>query len=372
MHQRELSIRCRFCGTTELANSSDGKEHYKLAFLEVYNIDIDQDLPDVHPQAMCRLHEMLLEKYLNAREFGGTFKTSVGPLIFAAHREDGCCNICNEVKTKGWKQRLAINLRLNAQLTRDFPVRVNEKIGENMAKLLLNSNDKSKTIESFLEHLSDEQRQELAYCVASREGRKMYMDSEEISDEYLDLQYMEQMDLGRWLSARNACVLAFLQGSSGCGKILEETSERDRFRLAVIIEQLYRMRSSKRVFPWSFLVALNIYKKTGSKEVINTLAAAYSTPTYYVLQNWLKEQGGKEVEYPKGLTMNVFDNEQAIGRRTGVHPSNRARCSVVTNVAVCTLDAENTIQQDDSLKPSLVFQVPEGSVQGINFLVVIF
>lgn len=363
VHRDNLLAACRFCGTSSLQRSLHKKEHYVIAFKELYDIDIDQDDPDIHPASMCRAHEQILERYLTLRKSGGTFTTRLKPREFQPHSKTECC-VCSDLlmkRKKGVKTKPDTALRMPERIERKFvpPPCQAKHTGDQMADLLVNCHDLPETFSRLLSRMDLDQRKELAYQLGSAEGNNIFTDCEEISSQYRDLQYLQELLPGKWIQGRNQSMFSFLAGVAGCGRLVEQETERTQLRLAIIIEQLYRFRSAARVFPWSFLTSLDIYKRTGSKEAVNVLSAAYSAPSYYALQNWLDRQGGEEINYPSGLLFHIFDNEQVLGRKTGVMPSNQARFSIITNVAYCNLEENNTIQEDEDMMPKyLTFLEP--------------
>ncbi|KAI8485885.1 hypothetical protein Bbelb_364370 [Branchiostoma belcheri] len=84
-HKENLKTVCRVCG-----NKLKGWNAKVLTFSDVirrsYNVDVSQDLPDVHPQFVCNKCRLKLQR-LKQKSKAGT-----GMAIFQPHTTDGNCH----------------------------------------------------------------------------------------------------------------------------------------------------------------------------------------------------------------------------------------------------------------------------------------
>lgn len=102
-HLKILETSCRICGSKKLHKSSRTKDEFVTEFKEMFNIDIILDVPEIHPNALCRTHEQLLLKYREQKKTQNmhTFKTSIQVVDFNPHTD--CFKICNV--TRGRKRK---------------------------------------------------------------------------------------------------------------------------------------------------------------------------------------------------------------------------------------------------------------------------
>ena len=97
IHREKLRFRCRICGSKQLGNSTRDKYFFCQSILDIFNVDINQDDPFIHPEKVCRTHEKLLLAYLQAKDScSKEFTCNVALYDFSLHT-DGC-SICIPTK----------------------------------------------------------------------------------------------------------------------------------------------------------------------------------------------------------------------------------------------------------------------------------
>ena len=89
---------------------------------------------------------------------------------------------------------------------------------------------------------------------------------------------------------------------------------------------------------------------TGSKYAVNAMNCSGAGGSYTPMRDWVNNLPMTPLPCPSGTVVNVFDNEQVIGRKSGLVPKNTARSSVITNCGVVQLGTEE-IQTKAALKP---------------------
>lgn len=92
-HSINLLKSCRICGSRDLHHASRPKSVFAVEFKEVFGVDIKDDDDTIHPDALCRSHEILFQRFRRHKEMGTIFKTSIQLKTFIAHNDD--CDICN-------------------------------------------------------------------------------------------------------------------------------------------------------------------------------------------------------------------------------------------------------------------------------------
>ena len=81
------------------------------------------------------------------------------------------------------------------------------------------------------------------------------------------------------------------------------------------------------------------------------------------IKDWLNCLPKENPPIPEGVLLNVFDNEQVIGRKRGLRPKNKCTSSVITNKAFVSLvlpsEHGGWIQERKDLKPPVCSSVNE-------------
>ncbi|CAG2221821.1 unnamed protein product [Mytilus edulis] len=94
--------------------------------------------------------------------------------------------------------------------------------------------------------------------------------------------------------------------------------------LARGVEQLYMLRCPYLITRTiSFLLNISIYTLTGNRLAVDIIGNCCPAGHYQTVTSWLREQGTKEPEIPIADLINVFDNEQVIGRKSAIRPNQK-------------------------------------------------
>ena len=153
-----------------------------------------------------------------------------------------------------------------------------------------------------------------------------------------------------WLQDRPNVVVETI--SQICGYAIEDLqNEQASFRVAKILEEIYKCRNSRIVLPLSFAQNLLTYSYSHSRKLIayNACVSPGGSNTY--LSQWLTEQSTYEVPFPKGFTKCVFDNQQVIGKTRTVKADNKVPSSVITSHCYISINCDDLIQNDPAFKP---------------------
>ena len=146
----------------------------------------------------------------------------------------------------------------------------------------------------------------------------------------------------------------FIKGTSA-------KSEPSTSSVIQITEQVYKLRNSNLVGPTSFMRGLTVYTNTGSKAAVKVVS--YGGGGYTTIKDWLNCLPKENPPIPEGVLLNVFDNEQVIGRKRGLRPKNKCTSSVITNKAFVSLvlpsEHGGRIQERKDLRPPVCSSVNE-------------
>ena len=125
-----------------------------------------------------------------------------------------------------------------------------------------------------------------------------------------------------------------------------------------IVESIYGMCNSRLVGPFSFMENMALYTTTSSRYATEVLGKTVPCGLYTTLQRTLNDTFTAEAsKVPSGDCVAVFDNEQVIGRKSGVQPNQKVRCSVITNLAFVELETDSQLQHIKDLKPKNWFKL---------------
>ncbi|CAG2237719.1 unnamed protein product [Mytilus edulis] len=410
-HLKILETSCRICGSKKLHKSSRTKDEFVTEFKEMFNIDIILDVPEIHPNALCRTHEQLLLKYREQKKTQNmhTFKTSIQVVDFNPHTD--CCKICNVTRGRKRKRTGVKNPRIIPVVSlnqpqcetettdldeqynvspsdvndysdylvdetskpspaeRNFEFETNlykKKEQENHVKDKCNVDDILTNIENLTEtsrkyflselicKLSNEEVSELAFIIGGQQQQIFTDDIENISQQYTSHSFLTELKAEKWLSERNSALIQFISGITKFS--LSDAAENMKIAVCRIVEQVYALRYQKLVAPISFLLSLNIYSKTSSRAVVDLVSKTSPSGTYNTLQKWISKSGTSAPPCPPGTVMAAFDNEQVVAYKRGIAPNQKSKCSIITTVLYASMSSKNTIpmfiQEIDILKPN--------------------
>ncbi len=150
---------------------------------------------------------------------------------------------------------------------------------------------------------------------------------------------------------RNRVMIQFIEGT------LQDregvfVSNAAYFQMGRIVEDIYGLGQQRLVCPLGYMQNLATYTNTGSRYPTDIHSTISPVGSYTTLHNSLKAMSeGEPDPYPACDTVNVFDNEQVVGKKRGVKPVHKATCSVITNVAYFKVE-DKALQSQEHLKPS--------------------
>ena len=143
--------------------------------------------------------------------------------------------------------------------------------------------------------------------IVDEDSRKLYL-----SKNIQNLTELVDFENINWLCERPMELIHFL--STMCKVDLNTASESKLRAFSKIIELIYFCHDSKMVLPQHFTDNLIQYRLTNSKTCTNYQGSSSLSGSYFTLSTWLNKQARDPLPFPKGLTINVFDNNQKVGK----------------------------------------------------------
>lgn len=389
-HKKKLEPMCRICGCMDPRGPVKISDNQKVALKIIFNIDRDTDETDVHPASICRTHEKLLSRFMQELEEGkAEFRTTAQPtdcMHFEPHHSQ-CTVCCGKVvkhvsKKRGggtrWgarsiplmdvvtkKRKIEEHGQETSELQKCFAQASNLDERSRIAlagKIMQGTDAEARGLwKEFLAFLDQEKLQVLVQECAATQANKIRDDCQEISSQFRDLDFLlGDINLQRWLSARNGVVTSFLNGImiGATGQMISDLQDADLFSLSHIVESVYGICNKRMVCPFSFMENLSLYTTSGSRYATEVLGTTVPCGSYRTLQSTLNETFATKpavVSNADGAV--VFDNEQVVGKKVGVRPSQKARCSVITNIAFVQLEEGSRLQQNLDFKPKNWFRL---------------
>ncbi|XP_060595290.1 uncharacterized protein LOC132749514 isoform X1 [Ruditapes philippinarum] len=375
-HIEKLRVCCRICGN-KVGERPYNKNIFKEELQCLYKIDIETDRTDIHPVFICREDARELYRVRESKNISFKRRRSVATDFYP---HSSSCDICKprnsgrprkktvskDLPTDSLRHSQFQNLE-NPDLTASTSTASDPPKGFSFAVLhqvrdllkSLNVDDKKIFFQEFVQDLSTDDTSLLSYFLGRSVSKSAKDDCESYSLLYKDLQAVANIDIHRWLINRNPNIILYLMGLGNFSADILEIKD-DRTKLLTIaraVEHLYMIPCPSTISPISFLLNVCNYAITGSKTTVDMYGSSSPGGHYKAVTQWLKEQGTVPAVCPEGDLLNVFDNEQIIGKSYTIKPSNKQKISVITNKGVVSLQSSESvsmIQNNPNLKPNLV------------------
>ena len=200
------------------------------------------------------------------------------------------------------------------------------------------------------EDLSEELRTALtsfAYFMGSLINQTVYADSSVVGGLFKDLQGLRDLTLHDFIAQRNGMVSAFYRGATGVDA--SHPNEGKLKALAHLHEQLLYTRNIRVVTPFAFQKNLIMYSTTGSKTCVTLNSQWESTGSYTTVSNIATMQKDP-LACPNGDVINVFDNNQKVGKHSGrIREGSTVPQSVCTAVTHIVPQPDTLLQNDECL-----------------------
>lgn len=393
-HIKQLENICRICGQKNLTDSRRyEKEDFYNEIGDLYGLELNFDTADIHPPFICGKDANVFYRYRKAKSAGKAYSTDLVPVSFDKHSPT--CKLCYEQintsipQTKGRPKKAKL---LNKDSPQEPPLK---KIHISAANQRSESSTSIPSSISLCSHISfDEQcimcicnrlnnllsslqyseitsvfdhlltnmfisiKSALAYCLGKSTNRYVREDASSLTMMYMNAQMVSEFKMKEWLNQRDSVVKDFIYGV-GCIQKFEVLESGKARVVASAVENVYKLAYPKLVSPFAFVRNVCLYALTGSKQALEINSRTSPSGGYKTVMTWLLDQSGEPQPCPEGDVMNVFDNEQVIGRKNAIKPKNKARISIITNKGFVQLEGDGVLQSKAEFKPSQILKLKE-------------
>ena len=141
-------------------------------------------------------------------------------------------------------------------------------------------------------------------------NRQTFEDSQQVSGEYKNFSYLNNIDAHYWLSKRNSVLISFLENLTGVSINDKRTKKLNAF--SQLIEQVLYTRNLNIVTPFSFKRNLVMYSVTNSKTAVKLQSSWESSGSYTTVHDILASKVDP-ISCPIGDIHNTIDNNQKVG-----------------------------------------------------------
>lgn len=335
------------------------KHNFRNEFISIFNLDVGIEDEDIYPVNICKAHTDVFYRYRTAIKKNIGFSTSMEVTKFECHNDNNCI-YCSETKhdetpcRKRYSRPEKWTPPGRGKRSKLFfePIPANELPSNPLIDAFENTplQDKERVLNDFINlGLSHRERLNILDVILKTENFSFTQDIEAIQTKYDNTAKLNDMEINKYLKELNPNIISLVKILSGCS--LEE----DSYRVAILLESLYKLRNANFVGPVSVLQNLTILSMTNSKTAVDIIGSAGAGGKYTTLCRWLSNIPANPLKCPPGDVLFVFDNEQIVGKTWNIKPQNKVKSSVITTVAVAQLKDEITYECNESLHPGRWF-----------------
>ena len=368
-HFAYLKNVCRLCGNNVKSKADVAiKSAFKRELLDKFNINIDADSREIHPEKVCPPCKQILYR---VRESGNAIEINVSRTI-----EKCTCHVENNCRCTSGKKGRPPKKRVHRELSRELigsdtesgeeyeteternscmefkslieniPLMEMElamvcaqKLAETFNLIFLDREN----IASSVSSLSDRDKIALTQSIFSREKGNIRTDILTCNQTYKSLPVLLKVSPEGWSQSRNpllACVVNAISNKST-----------KPVHKAVTIDQLYSLVQPSFISPLLFAANLLIYSVTRSKLALTICDKLHPAGSIACVRTWLNNLIMNVPQVPSGDLLTAIDNDQVLIKKWTVRKDNRAQISVLTSVCVVPVHPNGTLQWNGDLAP---------------------
>ena len=153
----------------------------------------------------------------------------------------------------------------------------------------------------------------LAGKIGQTINRQTFEDSQQVSREYENVSYLNDIDAHDWLSKRNSVLISFLENVVGVSINDKRTRKLNAF--SHLTEQVLYARNLNIVTLFSFRQNLVMYSVTNSKTAVKLQSSWESSGSNTTVHDILASKVDP-ISCPSGDIHNTVDNNQKVGIST--------------------------------------------------------
>ena len=199
--------------------------------------------------------------------------------------------------------------------------------------------------------LKDNEVNELCSALGTHFSALIFEDSENISKKYRDINASTNVECSDFLKERPKSLLSFLNGIMT--KDVGDCTQKKVYALCLLIEQLYVVRNSNFIGPFSFSQGLFKWTIHGSKISHALEGATTAAGSLRTLKGRLEYVSKTENKCFESGDVDIFaDNVQRVGKTTRVREGGTTPVNVACNVVFIQSHPKTSFQDKEELKPS--------------------
>ena len=364
-HLSFLRTACRLCGKV-LSRKADfaDKSLFKNELLKHFEINIEEDLEQIHPSGICSGCKRSLYR-IRANKDESTSKQAY---LWTSHCEENCpCmkkargrplkSIEEKVMTKDNESDTESGEEIETEeekkscrefsaliqniplLDRELALVCAKELADQFNLIFLDREN----IEFSIQCLNSQDKINLTSTIFQLEKENIKRDISSCSQTYKSLPVLLKVTPQTWVHARNSIL------ASAVNALANEKTQ--PFQKAVSVDQLYSLVQPSFISPLMFASNLLAYSVTRSKLVLNIYGKFHPAGGITTARTWLNNLTMDVPQVPAGDILVAIDNDQVLIKKWTVRKDNRAQISVLTSVCVAPVHPDGTLQWDQSLSP---------------------
>ena len=366
-HRILLNTKCRAC------NGDTDKSYPLGAYVNIikvtFGVDIAQDEEMVHPRRLCNSCKSTLYKLKISHENGKTVSTSLTMHTFKPH--DDNCSLCFPSSSSNTSQppkkkaksgpgrgkRSATVLSAHSEpVESESTQHVSVQTEGDVDGLVCSFNnisveERSVVLRNLVDQMSLHEKSVMARLLGQSQADSLKAEASALRGEYKQLNNLQEFDINRFVSTANIVTRSFIEGACQVGSVGEHNST-CTYIFACLIDMIYKLRVPSIITPLSFMKNLTTFVSNDRRWICKLNAVTSPGGSYTTISDWLKLQSQtSEPVAPEGDILNVFDNDQVIGKTFTVKPNNKVNMSIITNRAWIPIDASSNLQGKEDFMP---------------------
>ncbi|CAG2242694.1 unnamed protein product [Mytilus edulis] len=205
-------------------------------------------------------------------------------------------------------------------------------------------------LSSFIKTLTIQEKMHVIKSIFEEENNDINQKIECTQSTFDSISSLNELDIKVYLDSHNSVLLQTVLFVS------QASIEKDSYRLAILLENIYKLRNANFLGPVSTLQNLTVLSLTNSKAAVDICGSSGAGGRYMTLCKWLGNIPSEANISPAGDILLVFDNEQIIGKTWNIKPNNKIKTSIITTVASIQLQNEKySLQKDHQFHPASWF-----------------
>ncbi|XP_071163549.1 uncharacterized protein [Mytilus edulis] len=355
-HMEKLNEICRICG--KVMKKSIQKIKFADEFKGLFEIDVKKEDPQIFPAYMCAMHGAMFYRFRTALRNNAPYSTDFLPPTFEMHSDH--CQVCKNTSVldkdvtersrwnpPGRGKRCATYIQPKNLDTKKIKISDNTLYEQYK---MIHPDECRDALSSFIKTLTIQEKMHVIKSIFEEENNDINQKIECTQSTFDSISSLNELDIKVYLDSHNSVLLQTVLFVS------QASIEKDSYRLAILLENIYKLRNANFLGPVSTLQNLTVLSLTNSKAAVDICGSSGAGGRYMTLCKWLGNIPSEANISPAGDILLVFDNEQIIGKTWNIKPNNKIKTSIITTVASIQLQNEKySLQKDHQFHPASWF-----------------